>query len=88
MAPKIEWETFEGITYAYLDDGREISISARTRHNRWGESDSNVREWYITDEDNKRIASGKADGLRAAKAAAIAALNANRQGGSVEKVDG
>lgn len=68
------WETHEGVTRGYLFDDREIEISAPTRHSRWGESDSNVREWVLFDEDNNIIARGKADGLRATKAAAIEAL--------------
>jgi hypothetical protein len=71
---KVQWETTEGETFGYLDDGREINITARTRANRWGESDSNVREWFLLDADNNRVANGKAEGLRAAKAAATAAL--------------
>ena len=74
QTPKIQWETTEGETFGYLEDGREINITARTRANRWGDSDSNVREWFVLDENNNRIASGKADGLRAAKTAAVAAL--------------
>lgn len=72
---KLTWETYEGESHAYLEDGREISITARTRHSRWGDSDSNAREWFLTDENNQLLAKGKADGLRAAKAAATAALN-------------
>lgn len=74
MSKKIQWETYEGESRAYLEDDREIVITARTRYSRWGDVDSNVREWFITDPDNNRIASGKADGLRAAKAAAVSAL--------------
>lgn len=73
---EIDWEAYEGETHAYLADGREVVITARTRHSRWGVSESNSREWFITDENNKRIAQGKAEGLRAAKSAATAALNA------------
>lgn len=72
----IQWETFEGETTGYMDDGSEIAITARTRYNRWGGEDSNIREWFITDPDNNRIASGKADGLRAAKAEALKTLAA------------
>ena len=73
-ATEITWETYEGETQAYLEDGREITISARTRYSRWGTSDSNTREWYVRDADNNTIAQGTADGLRAAKTAAAAAL--------------
>lgn len=70
---KITWETSDGETNGYFEDGREINITARSRHSRWGTSDSNTREWFLLDADNQRIAEGKAEGLRAAKAAALAA---------------
>lgn len=73
-AIKPNWETYEGETHGYLDDGREITITARTHYSRWGDRDSNIREWFVHDEDNQLIAKGKADGLRAAKAAALVAL--------------
>lgn len=74
---KLTWEIYEGETYAYLEDGREVQITARTRYSRWGTSDSNTREWFIYDERNQVLAQGKAEGLRAAKAAATAALAEN-----------
>lgn len=74
MSEKITWEVFEGESHAYLEDGREINISAKETYNRWGGTDSNTREWVLYDEDNNVVAKGKAEGLRAAKAAAIAAL--------------
>jgi len=73
---RIQWETFDGETTGYFDDGSEIAITARTRYNRWGGKDSSTREWFVTDPDNNRIASGTADGLREAKKAAIHAFSA------------
>lgn len=74
VAQKVTWELYEGESHAYLEDGREITISAKQTYNRWGGTDSNTREWVIVDDENKVIARGKAEGLRAAKAAAVAAL--------------
>ena len=74
MSAKITWELYEGESHAYLEDGREINISAKQTYDRWGGTDSNTREWVILDEDNNVIARGKAEGLRAAKSAALAAL--------------
>lgn len=71
---KVSWEAYEGESHAYLEDGREITITARTRYSRWGDSDSNTREWFVHDDDNKLIAKGSSEGLRAAKVAALAAL--------------
>ena len=73
-----EWETYEGETQAYLEDGREITISAAARYNRWGGQDSNTRTWTIVDENNRTIAQGTAEGLRAAKKAALAALEGTK----------
>jgi hypothetical protein len=72
--PAPEWETYEGETQAYLEDGREITISAPTRYSRWGGQDDNTRTWTIVDDNNQIIARGTAKDLRAAKKAAIAAL--------------
>lgn len=72
---EINWETYEGETHGYDEAGNEVLwISARTRHNKWGDSDSNVRTWTVSDENNDIIAKGTADGLRAAKRDALAAL--------------
>lgn len=69
-----QWETYEGATYAYdVDGNRVIEISAKTRPNRWnGHKRSNVRGWAVIRAGV--AASGTADGLRAAKAAALNAL--------------
>lgn len=75
---KVNWETFEGETQGFLEDGREITITARTRYSRWGTSDSNTREWFIHDDNNQLLAKGKAEGLRASKSAALAVINNNK----------
>lgn len=70
-----EWETYEGVTYGYNEAGdRILEISARVRPNAWnGHTDSNMRGWAVWDE-NRKMTAGKADGLRASKKAALAAL--------------
>lgn len=73
-APRVidQWETHDGETYAYdVEGNRVIEISARTRATRWG-AGSNVRSWAVI--RNGVAASGRADGLRAAKRDALAAL--------------
>lgn len=70
----IEWENYEGETHGYNDAGDEvIDISARTRRNKWGESDSNIRSWTVM-HDGNIAAKGRADGLRNAKREALAVL--------------
>lgn len=71
----IEWETFEGVSYAYLDDF-EIEITAAVPYRAGYQMASNVRNWTIVDLDNQMVAQGTADGLRAAKKAATQALAA------------
>lgn len=74
-APAVElWENFQGETFGYDAEGdRVIEISARVRPNAWnGHTDSNVRSWAVIRDGV--AASGTADGLRAAKKAATAAL--------------
>lgn len=74
LAPRVidQWETHDGETYAYdVEGNRVIEISARTRATRWG-AGSNVRSWAVI--RNGVAASGQADGLRAAKRDALAAL--------------
>lgn len=68
------WETHEGETHGYDAEGdRVIEISARVRPNAWnGHTDSNLRSWAVIRDGV--AASGQADGLRAAKKAATAAL--------------
>lgn len=76
-APVTEWETFEGETYGYGESAvRVIEISAQVRETAWTRA-SNVRSWAAFNENNDIISSGRADGLRAAKKAAIAALRAS-----------
>lgn len=77
-APVTEWETFDGETIGYNDAGaRIVEITARTRASRWA-SASNVRGWAAMDADHNIVASGEVDGLRAARAAALAALHVDR----------
>lgn len=73
------WEINDGISHGYFDvpaDGStiEIEISERVVRSMWTVG-TNVRYWVITDSDNEIIADGKAEGLRAAKSAAMKALN-------------
>jgi len=72
---KVNWETFEGETQGFLEDGREITITARTRYSRWGDHDSNTREWFVHNDNNQLLAKGRAEGLRAAKSAALAVIH-------------
>lgn len=79
-----DWETVDGITQGLYDhtDGitYEIEISARptAKDIRWGATDTNVRSWSLRDwGGDEEFASGEADGLRACKTAALAALNAH-----------
>lgn len=77
-APVTMWETFEGETYGYSDSGaRIIEITARTRATAWSNA-SNIRGWAALDENHHTVARGTADGLRAARAAALAALKAHK----------
>lgn len=76
-APRVDlWETHEGVTHAYDTDGhRVIEISERVRDTRWTVA-TNVRHWTVLGDGITRhgvLASGTADGLRAAKRAALAA---------------
>lgn len=74
LAPRVidQWETYDGETYAYdVEGNRVIEISARVRATRWG-AGTNVRTWAVI--RNGVAESGRADGLRAAKRAALAAL--------------
>lgn len=80
-AADIEWETFEGMTQGFVDvDGEtyEINISARVPRNlKWGERGTNERAWTAEIYGvGEWFAEGDAEGLRASKMAAIAALNA------------
>lgn len=71
------WETHDGETHGYDPDGNErITITAPIRASRW-ESSTNVRTWTVQDENNNCTATGYADGLRASKKAALAALAAS-----------
>jgi hypothetical protein len=72
------WETHQGETHGYDNAGnRVIEISERTRPNAWnGHTSSNRRTWAVLGDGATRhgvLASGTADGLRAAKRAALAA---------------
>jgi hypothetical protein len=72
------WETYQGETHGYDRAGnRVIEISERTRPNAWnGHTSSNRRNWAVLGDGATRhgvLASGTADGLRAAKRAALAA---------------
>lgn len=74
LAPRVidQWETYDGETYAYdVEGNRVIEISARVRATRWG-AGTNVRTWSVS--RNGMAATGRADGLRAAKRDALAAL--------------
>lgn len=74
LAPRVidQWETHDGETYAYdVEGNRVIEIGARTRASRWNVA-SNIRSWAVI--RNGVAASGRADGLRAAKREALAAL--------------
>jgi hypothetical protein len=75
-APVTMWETFEGYTHGYNDAGdRIIEISARVRPDAWnGYDTTNERSWAVFSEDNEILAEGRADGLRAARKAALDAL--------------
>lgn len=68
------WENYQGETFGYDAEGdRVIEISARVRPDAWnGHTASNVRSWAVIRDGV--AASGTADGLRAAKKAATAAL--------------
>lgn len=77
-ASQFEWDTFDGEVqgiYGNLD--WEIYISARvtSKDVRWGAEETNVRTWVVSDEKNNTVASGQADGVRACKKDALAALN-------------
>jgi len=77
-APVTEWETFEGETYGYNDAGaRIVEISAKVRQTSW-QLASNVRGWAAMNDDGDIVGSGNADGLRAAKKEALAALRVHR----------
>lgn len=74
--PVTDWETFEGETHGYNEAGdRIVEISAAVRQTMWATADNN-RGWAVFNEDNDIIGYGTAEGLRAAKAAAVKALNA------------
>ena len=73
-APVTLWETFEGETHGYTDTGaRVITITGRTRASMWATA-SNIRGWAAYTERGDVIATGEADGLRASKLAALAAV--------------
>lgn len=78
-AAPIEWETFEGESHGYNAAGdRVIDITARVRETSWTRA-SNVRGWAVLGngiDTHGVLASGKANGLREAKKAALAALAA------------
>lgn len=79
-APITEWETYEGSTYGYTEDGyRAIEITAPVRATAWTVA-SNVRGWAAqqgnSQYDNWQMINGEANGLREAKKAALAALRA------------
>lgn len=85
QAPVTLWETFEGETFGYSDSGaRIIEITARTRATAWSNA-SNIRGWVALDENHHTIARGTADGLRAARAAALAALKAHNADGDAPR---
>lgn len=80
----IDWSVVDGETLGLYDapDGTtyEIEIAARptAKDIRWGATDTNVRAWYLREWSGiDEYASGEADGLRACKTAALAALNAH-----------
>jgi hypothetical protein len=70
----IEWETNDGETEGYTEDGRTITISARVPYRAGYQAESNLRHWTVTDTNGNTVARGEADGLRAAKKAAVAAI--------------
>ncbi len=70
----IEWETVDGETYGYADNGWEITITARTPYRAGYRMESNIRTWAVQDEENRTVSCGEADGLRAAKRAALDAF--------------
>lgn len=78
-ATQIQWETFDGITDGVFEDvdGSEykITISAPIRARAGMQVASTERTWSLCDERNVTIATAESYGLRATKAAALAALN-------------
>lgn len=81
-ASDFQWETYDGETSGYgvgVAFDFEIGISARptAKDIRWGAHDTNVRTWVVNaGDDCQQIAVGEADGVRACKTAALAAINA------------
>lgn len=78
-APVTEWETFEGVTYGYDNDGNQVvEVSARTPISEHVlEHENNIRGWVAFDA-NRNSTTGTAKGLRAAKVAALAALRTSK----------
>lgn len=72
-----DWETYDGETEGgSMHHDWEVRISARptAKDIRWGAKDTNVRTWTVSDAAGE-VATGEADGVRACKTAAIAAIN-------------
>lgn len=75
-AKDLLWETCDGMTHAYTASGAEvIEITERVPARAGWRVASNIRTWAVSDEDNNILAVGQADGLRAAKRAALEALD-------------
>lgn len=77
-AGQFDWETYDGETTGTTGDYRwEVTISARptAKDIRWGAQDTNVRTWDVRDLSGQIVAKGEADGVRACKTAALAAIN-------------
>src|SRR5690606_14921989 len=72
QAPVVAWEKFEGETFGYNATGRVIVEI--TKPTTW--AGQRVVGWAAKNADGTSVARGQADGLRAAKKAALAALNA------------
>lgn len=75
LAKDFQWENYDGETHGYGDDW-DIEISARptARDIRWGSVDTNVRAWTLY-RDQREVAMGNADGVRACKKEALDRLN-------------
>lgn len=72
-----DWDTFDGQVEGHsMDHDWTVEITARptARDIKWGAADTNVRTWTVY-LDYVEWATGEADGVRAAKTAALEAIN-------------
>lgn len=74
------WERdLDGAVFGYLDNGYEVEVSEldnAARAAKWGERYVPGRDWVVFDPDSQIVARGHSADLRAAKRAALAAIDA------------